>query len=232
MGKPVAFKDLAKVDPEYCNSLTWMLNNPVQDVIYETFAVDVNLPGGTIQVPLKKGGKSIDVTDDNKEEYVKLLVNWRTYQSVASQLTSLLEGFNAVIPSEYLSAFSPGELDLLLNGRPNIIISNIEDKAKYTGGFTRHSKVVKWFWESFERRTPEKRATLLCFITGAARVPLDGFEPHFQVCSGFDMSAESLPRAHTCFNQIVLPPYDSLTQLDDKIEFAVSEALISGFTLS
>ena len=51
--------------------------------------------------------------------------------------------------------------------------------------------------------------------------PLDGYDPPFNVTLGSDMAKNSLPKSHTCFNQIVLPQYSSYEALKEKLLFAV-----------
>ena len=45
---------------------------------------------------LKSGGMDIPVTDDNKQEYIGLMIQWRLDQGVAKQMDSLKKGFNEV----------------------------------------------------------------------------------------------------------------------------------------
>ena len=70
----------------------------------------------------------------------------------------------------------------------------------------------------------------LKFVTGTSRVPLDGYDPPFTLTEGVDMIADSLPRAHTCFNQLVIPCYSSLEVMKARLTFAVEET--EGFQLS
>ena len=71
---------------------------------------------------------------------------------------------------------------------------------------------------------------MILFTTGTSRVPLDGFEPPFNLTFGTDMEPGSLPRSHTCFNQLVLPPYKDEAEMRSKLMFAFSQT--EGFTLS
>lgn len=45
---------------------------------------------------LQPGGNSIDVTDDNKSEYVKLVVKMKLTGSIRQQLNAFLTGFYEV----------------------------------------------------------------------------------------------------------------------------------------
>ena len=80
---------------------------------------------------------------------------------------------------------------------------------------------------------------LLTFTTGCSFVPIDGLNPPFTIVKSLDgqIAANSrdgecnqkslnsiLPTAHTCFNQLVLPPYTSLDALKERLEYALENA--------
>ena len=69
----------------------------------------------------------------------------------------------------------------------------------------------------------------LRFATGASKVPVDGFDPPVNITKGEDGS-DSLPKAHTCFNQFVLPQYTSFEQFVAKLCYALDNA--QGFELA
>ena len=59
------------MDPSYFKTLSWMLENDITDVIYSTFSVDDERFGEKVIVDLKEGGRDIEVTNENKKEYVE-----------------------------------------------------------------------------------------------------------------------------------------------------------------
>ena len=87
-----------------------------------------------------------------------------------------------------------------------------------------------WLWQVLREINQAERSRLLAFITGTDRVPLDGYDPPFNVTFGADMVKDSLPKAHTCFNQIVLPAYSSYEKMKEKLLFAVENT--GGFGLA
>lgn len=84
-----------------------------------------------------------------------------------------------------------------------------------------------------ESYSEEMRARLLQFVTGSSRVPLQGFRalqgstgaagPRLFTIHCVDVPPDNLPKAHTCFNRIDIPPYDSYQKLLDKLTQAVEE---------
>lgn len=66
-GIPVSYQDVASIDPEYAKNLQWILDNDISDLGLElTFSVETDVFGAMEEVPLKPGGTSILVTQDNK----------------------------------------------------------------------------------------------------------------------------------------------------------------------
>lgn len=66
-GIPVNYQDVASIDPEYGKNLQWILDNDISDLGLElTFSVETDVFGAMEEVPLKPGGASIIVTQENK----------------------------------------------------------------------------------------------------------------------------------------------------------------------
>lgn len=54
-------------------------------------------------VPLKEGGDSIAVTQENKREFVQLSAQYRLHSSIKEQIDSLLGGFYEIIPKDLIT---------------------------------------------------------------------------------------------------------------------------------
>jgi E3 ubiquitin-protein ligase HUWE1 len=52
---------------------------------------------------------------------------------------------------------------------------------------------------------------------------VDGFDPCLQICRSQE-GYKALPTAHTCFNQLVLPAYQSCEQLRERLTYALDES--------
>jgi len=70
LGKTIELKDMESVDSEYYNSLLWIKENDPTPLEL-TFSVDEDNFGITSQHELKPDGASIDVTNENKDEYIR-----------------------------------------------------------------------------------------------------------------------------------------------------------------
>lgn len=57
-------------------------------------------------VPLKEGGETIPVTQENKREFVQLSAQYRLYSSIKEQIEALSTGFYEVIPKDLITIVS------------------------------------------------------------------------------------------------------------------------------
>lgn len=221
----MTMEDLKVIDETYYNSLKWMLENDITDVIDEVFAVET--PGHPDQlIDLIPNGSKIPVTESNKKEYVELRAAWDLYKRVEPQLEQLSTGFYELMKFSLVSLFNPKELELVIGGIPKIDITDWRLNTEYEG-YSASSPQIRWFWRTVKSYDHAQRAKLLQFCTGSAKVPVDGFQHlpagRFNI-SRDRRSPEWLPTAHTCTNHLCLPEYTSY----DKLRAAVSRAISDG----
>ncbi|XP_050308528.1 E3 ubiquitin-protein ligase SMURF2 [Anthonomus grandis grandis] len=232
LNKPITLQDIEGVDPELHRSLTWMLDHNIDGVLDTTFSVENNSFGVVKVHELKPGGSSIAVTEDNKREYVKLYVNYRFMRGIEQQFLALQKGFTELIPPHSLRPFDERELELVISGIGSIDIADWRSHTRLKH-CTAETPVVQWFWQVVESYSEEMRARLLQFVTGSSRVPLQGFKalqgstgaagPRLFTIHCIEASPQNLPKAHTCFNRIDMPPYESYQVLYEKLTQAVEE---------
>ncbi|OZC09116.1 hypothetical protein X798_03863 [Onchocerca flexuosa] len=227
---PVRAQDLESEDPSFYKSLEFLLNNPIEDLGTElTFSLEVEEFGVRKMRMLKENGSSIPVTDENKEEYVKLVCQMKMTGSINQQLKAFLEGFYEIIPKHLISIFNEQELELLISGLPNVDIDDLYANTEYKT-YTKSSPQIQWFWKALRSFEQEDRAKFLQFVTGTSKVPLQGFAA-LEGMNGTQKfsihldsrSSDRLPTAHTCFNQLDLPQYETYDKLRDMLLLAVRE---------
>ncbi|KAJ0399090.1 hypothetical protein P43SY_006068 [Pythium insidiosum] len=249
LGVPISFSDLEFLDEDLHRNCQWLKQNTQVENLCLTFSV--MLENGQ-EVDLKENGRNIDVTDENKEEYLQLVLQHRMLASISDQLQEFLTGIYDVVPKTLLSVFDYQELELMLCGIPTIDTKDWRDHSRVRylkeednkhGKISVESqdKVIAWFWEVIEELAPEERARLLQFTTGTSRVPVEGFKGLTSSSGiihpftiqllprGRDPSA-LFPKAHTCFNRIDLPLYRDRDELDTYLSM-VCEMEILGFGL-
>ncbi|KAI8326953.1 hypothetical protein EDC96DRAFT_555998 [Choanephora cucurbitarum] len=212
LSKKVLVADMESVDADFHRSLMWILNNDITDILELTFSVDDDRFGEMVTVDLIEGGRDVEVTEENKKEYVDLRVE--------EQFKAFKEGFNQLIPQDLINVFDERELELLIGGIAEIDVDDWKKNTDYRG-YTEQDDVIQWFWKCIRSWDSEKKSRLLQFTTGTSRIPVNGFK---------DLQGSDGPRRFTIekqanFNRIDMPPYESYESLVSKLTFAVEETL-------
>ncbi|XP_053343002.1 E3 ubiquitin-protein ligase HECW1 [Clarias gariepinus] len=226
--------DLEYLDEEFHQSLQWMKDNDITDVLDLNFTVNEEVFGQVTERELKSGGANLQVTEKNKKEYIERMVKWRVERGVVQQTQALVRGFYEVVDSRLVSVFDARELELVIAGTAEIDLNDWRTNTEYRGGYHDGHIVIRWFWGAVERFNNEQRLRLLQFVTGTSSVPYEGFTALRgsnglrRFCIEKWGKITSLPRAHTCFNRLDLPPYPSYTMLHEKLLVAVEETSTFG----
>ncbi|KAJ3498944.1 hypothetical protein NLJ89_g10157 [Agrocybe chaxingu] len=228
LGKHMSLVDLEAVDADLHRSLVWMLENDITDVLDETFTTTEERFGELVTIELRPGGEDIPLTEQNKKEYVDAVVAYRISKRVKEQFDAFMEGLLELIPRELINVFDERELELLIGGMSEI---DMDDWTKFTDyrGYEKTDQVIEWFWQCIRSWPAEKKSRLLQFTTGTSRVPVNGFKDlqgsdgprRFTIEKSGDPAG--LPRSHTCFNRLDLPPYQDYESLESKLSFAIEE---------
>ncbi|KAK2520597.1 Itch [Columba guinea] len=251
LNKPVGLKDLESVDPEFYNSLIWVKENNIEECGLEMFfSVDKEILGEIKSHDLKPNGSNILVTEENKEEYIRLVAEWRLSRGVEEQTQAFFEGFNEILPQQYLQYFDAKELEVLLCGMQEIDLNDWQRHTIYRH-YTRTSRQIVWFWQvrrlgfilkpevpecsyNFVKEIDnEKRMRLLQFVTGTCRLPVGGFADLMEVIPGEYVTNQNIIVVLLTtiyreilvngFNRLDLPPYKNYEQLKEKLLFAIEE---------
>ncbi|XP_071321597.1 E3 ubiquitin-protein ligase NEDD4-like isoform X6 [Trachinotus anak] len=229
LGKQISLKDMESVDSEYYNSLKWILENDPTELDLR-FCIDEDNFGQTYQVDLKPSGSDMVVTNENKKEYIDLVIQWRFVNRVQKQMNAFLEGFTELILIDLIKIFDENELELLMCGLGDVDVNDWRQHTVYKNGYCPNHPVIQWFWKVVLLMDAEKRIRLLQFVTGTSRVPMNGFAelygsngPQLFTIEQWG-TPDKLPRAHTCFNRLDLPTYESFEDLRERLLMAVENA--------
>ncbi|XP_064606987.1 E3 ubiquitin-protein ligase HUWE1-like isoform X3 [Liolophura sinensis] len=238
IGQTVKVNDMESEDFSFYQGLIFLLENNVNDLGYELmFSTEIQEFGVTESRDLKPNGRNIMVTEENKREYVRLVCQMKMTGAIRKQLNSFLEGFYDIIPKRLISIFNEQELELLISGLPTIDIDDLKANTEYHK-YQTTSLQIQWFWRALRSFDQADRARFIQFVTGTSKVPLQGFAflegmngtQKFQIHRD-DRSTDRLPSAHTCFNQLDLPAYETYDKLKHMLLMAVNECS-EGFGLA
>lgn len=217
--------EMRQIDAEFTNGLEWILKNDVTPLELTMVSQDRG-------IPLKEGGENIPVTEENKREYVDLVLYNRLVDGVRPQLAALVEGFLELVPASCLQGIEWSELETLLCGSQKLDIDEWRAHTVYTGLFDQHSELVATLWHLIADMTQHDRALLLRFVTGTDRLPVGGFAalqgttgPQKFTVTSLDQRWEGLPTAHTCFNRLELPMYPDVRMLEPALFTAIRECV-------
>ncbi|XP_017071877.1 ubiquitin-protein ligase E3B [Drosophila eugracilis] len=251
--------ELPSLDNELYRSLTF-IKHYKQDVadLNLTFSVDQDVMGKIVTHELHPGGKARVVNDHNKLVYIHYMAFFHMNTQIREQTIAFNRGFRSIVNPEWLSLFSPPELQRLISGDTvPLDLKDLRKHTQYYGGFHDSHRVVGWLWDILAKDfTEDERKLFLKFVTSCSKPPLLGFahlEPPFSircvevgddedtgdtigsVIRGFFTIRKKdplnrLPTSSTCFNLLKLPNYQKKSTLRDKLRYAVSSN--TGFELS
>jgi len=240
--------DVRALDPQlYQHKVDYVLNNDVAplcldftDVLHDVQAGELGeRDGGTAgyseeRIALLPGGEEVEVTEQNKQQFVALVCAWRLFGSIEAQTAAVCRGFQAAVPPAILTQLAalvtPEDLATILAGEAVIDVVDWEVNTQCAGGLRRKDRLFRRFWRAVRSFTPGEREQLLQFVTGSRRPPAGGFAQlqgfnggvhKFTLCLG-DLPTNSLPRAHACICTIDLPPYATYAVLRRSVYTALS----------
>uniref|UniRef100_A0A6I8PPS1 Probable E3 ubiquitin-protein ligase HECTD2 n=1 Tax=Xenopus tropicalis TaxID=8364 RepID=A0A6I8PPS1_XENTR len=227
---PVTLDDLYQIMPELAHGLNELLcyDGNVEEDFYSTFQVFQEEFGTIKSYNLKPGGDKIPVTNQNRKEYVQLYVDFLLNKSIYKQFSAFYYGFHSVCASNALMLLRPEEVEILVCGSPELDMHALQRSTQYDG-YLKTDVTVRYFWDVVLGFPLELQKKLLHFATGSDRVPVGGMaDLNFKI-SKSETPSNWLPIAHTCFNQLCLPPYKTKKELKQKLTIAISNA--EGFGL-
>lgn len=222
--------DMEAIDPDYYKNLKTILEYNLDELGLDlTFSTEDHSFGRTRMVDLLPNGRNSPVTEQNKSTYVSLVCQHRMTTAIKSQIKAYLDGFHELVSPELVQIFSPRELELLISGLPDIDVHDLKQNTDYMG-WRAADKQIQWFWNVLFSLSRNQKAAFLQFVTGSSKVPLAGFGelPGMRGVQKFSIhkaggSSGALMSAHTCFNSLDLPVYNSEEELKEKLLYAINE---------
>ncbi|XP_018331399.1 probable E3 ubiquitin-protein ligase HERC4 [Agrilus planipennis] len=229
--EPIGLADLKGLSPTMANSLKSLLDYEepdVQEVFGLNFEITREIFGHHVTVPLKPNGEKIPVTQENKEEFVNLYVDYIFNKSVESQYQAFSNGFLKVCGGRVLQLFHSHELQAVVVGNENYDWHALEEAAEYKNGYTSSDPTIRMFWEVIHEIPVEDKKKFLLFLTGSDRIPIQGMKA-IKIYIQPTTDDKYLPVAHTCFNLLDLPRYKTKERLKYKLLQAIKQT--EGFSL-
>ena len=154
------------------------------------------------------------------------------------QAEALKTGFYSVVGRKNFHDITPAQLEEIICGKGEIDIDDWMKNTLYEEPYTSKHQVIQWFWAAVHTYTQDQLAKLVQFVTGTSRIPVGGFAVlesnrgnYAKFCIRQMPSSENkspFPHAHTCFNRLTLPIYESYVELKVKFDFIIEQE-VTGF---
>jgi hypothetical protein len=221
-------RDLMDLDPLFCKNILLLRNEPDLKSLHLEFFSNKEVNGDVKRVYLGEDGRSIPITEDNDEEYIEKEVYFSVVHGRKKQMEELRRGFCEIVDiSDLREFFTAEELKVLIEGSRTIDLDDWRIHSVFKGfNLNEETRYKEWFWNAVESLSEEQKAGLLKFVTGSSRVPAGGFSrllgcgrnnPFTIKKRPMGANTNNLPIAHTCFNIIELPSYESYEKLWEKL---------------
>lgn len=226
VGLEPTLDDIDDINPGLGQGLRKLLQfeGNVEEAFTQNFQVSYEAFDTVMTHDLKEGGSEIPLTNENRQEYVDLYVQWYLKESIASQFDYFLRGFRLLCDSPAFKMFRAEELELLVCGSPMLDFEELEKVTQYDNGYHKEHRVIRDFWSIVHSMTLEQKKKLLFFSTGSDRSPIGGLGKLSFVITRHGEDSDRLPQAHTCFNHLLLPEYSSREKLQERLMTAISNA--------
>ncbi|KAI9280047.1 hypothetical protein BY458DRAFT_451487 [Sporodiniella umbellata] len=226
MDTDVELPDLKQLDPSLGRGLETLLqyDGDIQTEYDRSFQVNIESFGHIFTYDLKPMGSDIQLTNENKFEFVDLYTKFILKSSVKKQFEAFKEGFLLVCKDSAIKMFRPEEIEQLICGCSDLDFEALEKSAVYDGGWTKDSNIIKYFWEIAHSFSYENKKRLLFFATGSDRAPIGGLSKLQFVIAKNGGDSDRLPTSHTCYNVLLLCEYSSKEKLKERLLTSISNA--------
>jgi E3 ubiquitin-protein ligase HECTD2 len=119
----------------------------VNDDLMVTFEVSIEEYDKVTTRELVANGKDKPVTNDNRDEFVKLYLEWLLNTSIDERFRAFYLGFHSVCASNALIMLRPEEVEQLVCGCPTLDLGELR-KVTYYDGYKQDDKTVEYFWQA------------------------------------------------------------------------------------
>ncbi|KAI3846054.1 hypothetical protein MKX03_029086 [Papaver bracteatum] len=220
--EPVSLEDVRYADP--------CLYNMDSDIMGLTFINETEEFGFKRVVELCPEGEAIAVNSNNREEYIRLLVQNCFVNPISDKVTNFARGFGEILLKAslqefYFQSLEFNDLDEMLLGTDTTI--SVEDWKAHTDykDYEQLDDQICWFWEVVESMSAEQQRGLLYFWTSVKYLSIEGFSSlESNLCIRKTSSSHNrFPSSSTCSYRLDLPHYPSLAVMKERLLFICQE---------
>lgn len=227
---------LKVVDARLAASLEKILQMREEDL--SAMGLDFTLPGDA-DFELRPGGKDIEVTSANVQDYVDEVVDVILRRGIEPCVRSFRSGFNRIFPVSAMTSFTAEELVMLFgNAEEDWSEATLTATLKPDHGYSSESTTFRDLISIMSSFDLNERREFLQWLTGSPKLPIGGFgglqpqltvvkRPHEAPLKPDDYLASNM----SCANFLKLPQYSSKEVMRRRLQTAVREGA-GAFNLS
>ena len=143
-----SLEDLGEIMPDVAQSLQEVLDyqSDLEQDLLLTFQVSIEEYSRVTTKELKPGGANIPVTSENRDEFVKLYLEWLLNSSIDERFRAFYLGFHSVCASNALIMLRPEEVEQLVCGCPTLDLVELR-KVTFYDGYKQEDKTIQHFWQ-------------------------------------------------------------------------------------
>ncbi|KAF9583402.1 hypothetical protein BGW38_009540 [Lunasporangiospora selenospora] len=193
LGRTVFLDEMRSFDEQVFKNLMFLkkYEGDVEDLGL-TFSLDEEVFGQHRIIDLMQGGKDIEVTRDNRINYIFKVSDYRLNRQIQEQSRAFIEGwsgganfvshtisvlvnvgprFRMVIPLPWISIFSPQELHRVMAGDDvDFDVQDLRAHTDYQNGYFDQHPVIRNLWAVLNEFSSEEKRAFLKFVTSCSKV--------------------------------------------------------------
>ena len=187
------------------------------------------------EVELIPNGKNVTLTLQNRDNYLALMLHHKIHE-FDDQIAAIRRGLSDILPLHLLPIYTHLELEHVVCGDSDFSVDLLKSMTVYEGDLSPSSFHVKMFWSMLRTLSPAEKEMFLRFTWAKTRMPSkkSQFKGNTFKLQPYSLSSSGssdgnggkqnvdllLPRSHTCFFSLQLPPYSALEIMKERFLYA------------
>jgi len=183
------------------------------------------------EIELVPNGRNITLTLQNRSNYLKLMLHHKIHE-FDDQIAAIRRGLSAIVPLHLLPLYTHSEFEHVVCGDSDFSVDLLKSVTVYEGHLSPSAFHVKMFWAMMRSLTPSEKEMFLRFTWAKTRMPgkKSMFKGNKFKLQPYSLSASGggdshnvdmlLPRSHTCFFSLQLPPYSAMEIMKERFLYA------------
>jgi len=188
-----------------------------------TFSYKVTILGDQKVIDLVPEGRNKQVTEENKEEYIRLLAKAKLQTEIEGQAGAIRRGILEILPEFVIESLREGELEVLLCGPVQLELEELSKQVEYKGCSV-YDECVQWLWEILEQFSNENRRRFLHLVTGSSTISNKALnEVKIQIVKKSDLGDKKGLKVNRWLNEIELSEKVTKEVLKESLETEINQ---------